>query len=91
MIRDWKMEAYWRLPLFLQGAALSFYAGRLDKLYYGPVYEDWLQRIKASQHWSRADAESWQSEQLRSLLELAATRVPYYKKNWQKLDWKSVV
>ena len=35
-----------------------------------------------------ADAESWESEQLRSLLELAATRVPYYKKNWQKLDWK---
>ena len=85
------MEVYWRLPVFLQAAALSFYAGHLEKLYYGPIYEDWLQGLKKWQSWSRADAESWQAQQLQSLIELAATRVPYYKKNWQKLGWKSVI
>ena len=28
MIQDWKMRLYWRLPVFLQEAALSFYAAR---------------------------------------------------------------
>ena len=38
MIHDWKMELYWRLPVFLQEAALYCYAGYLDKLYYGDGY-----------------------------------------------------
>ena len=41
MIHDWKMEVYWRLPVFVQEAALTFYAGHLDKIYYGDGYEEW--------------------------------------------------
>jgi hypothetical protein len=29
------MEAYWRLPFFMQDLALSTYGWRLDRLYYG--------------------------------------------------------
>ena len=84
------MELYWRLPVFVQEAALSFYAGYLDKAYYGDGYEDWRQKFETWQTWSRADAEAWQSERLRALVELAARRVPYYKMSWQGIDWKSV-
>ena len=90
MIRDWKMEVYWRLPVFIQEAALSVYAGHLDSHYYGPIYEEWHQKFETWQRWSCADAESWQAQQLQALIEQAATHVPYYKKNWQKVDWKSV-
>ena len=90
MIYDWKMELYWRLPVFLQEAALSVYAGRLEKLYYGPGYEEWYERFKSWKTWSRAEALVWQSEQLRSIVTLAATRVPYYREKWKKIDWKSI-
>lgn len=90
MIHDWKMEIYWCLPVFIQEAALNLYATHLERRYYGDGYEDWRQKFKKWQTWSRADAAAWQAEQLQWLMELAATRVPYYKKRWQQLDWKSV-
>jgi len=57
--RDWKMEAYWRLPLVLQEAALNFYAGRLQKLYYGPGFEEWRQLLQEWRSWNRSQAETW--------------------------------
>jgi phenylacetate-CoA ligase len=90
VIHDWKMELYWRVPVFVQEAALSVYARYLEKAYYGEGYEEWRERFKSWQGWSRADAETWQSERLRTLVQLAAKRVPYYKKSWQGIDWKSV-
>ncbi|MGH7847683.1 MAG: phenylacetate--CoA ligase family protein [Candidatus Binatia bacterium] len=84
------MEIYWRLPVFVQETALSLYAAHLEKLYYGDGYAEWREKFKRWQTWSRAAAEAWQRQQLQSLVSLAATRVPYYKKSWRKLDWKSV-
>ena len=46
MIHDWKMEVYWRLPVFVQEAALAFYAGYLDKAYYGDGYQEWRSGIR---------------------------------------------
>jgi phenylacetate-CoA ligase len=90
VIYDWKMELYWRLPVVLQEAALSAYARYLEKLYYGNGYAYWQHKFNEWQRWSRVEGEAWQSHQLQSLIELAATRVPYYKKRWQRLDWRSV-
>src|SRR5262245_6532474 len=90
MFYDWKMELYWRLPVVLQEAALSAYAGHLEKLYYGNDYDDWQQKFAEWRSWSRTNAEAWQSQQLQSLMEIAATRVPYYRKHWHGRDWKSV-
>jgi phenylacetate-CoA ligase len=90
MIYDWKMELYWRLPVLLQETALSLYGGHLDRVYYGPGYDEWRRGFKNWQTWSRAGAHEWQNRQLQSLVSLAATRVPYYREHWRKLDWKSV-
>ncbi|RMF90927.1 MAG: hypothetical protein D6736_05925, partial [Nitrospinota bacterium] len=79
MIYDWKMELYWRLPVFLQERLLSLYAARLDRVYYGPAYTEWRQRYETWKGWSRAEADAWQEEQLRRIITLAATRVPYYR------------
>jgi phenylacetate-CoA ligase len=90
MIHDWKMELYWRLPVLVQEAALSIYARNLEKLRYGPSYEEWYERFKSWKAWSNGNALAWQSEHLQSIVNLAATQVPYYREKWQKLDWKSV-
>jgi phenylacetate-CoA ligase len=34
--------------------------------------------------------EAWQHQQLRSLVRLAATRVPYYREAWRQVDWQAV-
>ena len=84
------MWLYWRLPVFLQGIALSVYARRLDRIYYGSGYEEWCQQCRNMQAWSRSDTEAWQNQHLQSIIALAATRVPNYREQWRKLDWKSV-
>jgi len=90
MLYDWKMELYWRLPIFLQEAALSAYARRLDRLCYSDGYEGWRHEFASWKNWSRPRAEAWQEEQLQLVIELAATRVPYYRHLWRNLDWRSV-
>jgi phenylacetate-CoA ligase len=90
MIHDWKMELYWRLPVFLQETALSFYARRLERIYYGPGYKEWYERFKSWKAWSNEEGRAWQSQQLQAIVRLAATRVPYYRDKWKKNDWKSI-
>lgn len=90
MIYDWKMELYWRLPVLLQEAALSFYARYLEKVNFGPGYQEWRQRFNKWKTWPRSDAEAWQDQRLQYLVKLAATRVPYYREKWRNLDWNSV-
>ena len=90
MIQDWKMRLYWRLPVFLQEAALSFYAARHEQINHGPGYQEWRQRFHSWQSWSRADVAAWYAEQLPSIVALAATRVPYYREQWRQVDWQAV-
>lgn len=90
MIYDWKMELYWRLPVWLQETALSLYSRKLDRLYYGNGYETWRANFDQWKNWTRCQTEAWQNRQLQSILESAATRVPYYREKWRELDWRSV-
>jgi hypothetical protein len=89
-VYDWKMELYWRLPVRLQETALSLYAARLDKRYYGPAHDKFLEELKERQEWSTAEFQQWQSQRLQYIVELAATKVPYYREQWRQLDWRSV-
>jgi len=84
------MEVYWRLPIFLQNAAMSVYAAYLEKHYYGSNYEEWCQRFKNWGNWSASDSEAWQNERLQSIVELAASQVPFYRDRWQNVDWRSI-
>jgi phenylacetate-CoA ligase len=87
---DWKMALYWRLPVFLQEYALSGYARYLERLYYGPGYDEWRQECVRWQQWSWAQMEAWQNQHLQALIALAAQRVPYYRVQWRGLAWRDV-
>jgi phenylacetate-CoA ligase len=90
MTDDWRMELYYRLPICLQETALGLYAGYLDRLYYGRGYEDAVQQFTRLQAASAAEASDWQSDRLRQLIRLAATRIPYYRQQWRRVDWSAV-
>jgi phenylacetate-CoA ligase len=87
---DWKMELYWRMPIFLQETALSLYSRYLDGLYYGTDYDKWLRHFEDWKSWSADKVQQYQNQQLRSLIELAASSVSYYRERWKGVDWKSV-
>jgi phenylacetate-coenzyme A ligase PaaK-like adenylate-forming protein len=91
MIYDWKMALYWRLPTTIQEWGLSLYARHLERLYYGPGYEASVEQLRPLQFFSGPELAQWQDERLRSIVEIAATRVPYYRRKWQARDWRSVI
>ena len=90
MSGDWRIEVYWRLPIVLQETALSLYASYLDRLYYGRGYHAALSEFTELQTASRSDAAKWQDARLRRVVQLAATRVPFYRHSWRDTDWRSV-
>jgi phenylacetate-CoA ligase len=89
-MRDWKMELYWRLPIALQEFSLGIYARHLDRMYYGPGYQEWCEEFRQRRNWPLAKIEAWQHQRLGELVELAATKVPYYRARWRGVDWQSV-
>ena len=68
MNEDWKMELYWRLPVFLQESALSIYARYLDGIYYANGYEEWRRRFGSWQDGSDGNIVAWQNEQLQRII-----------------------
>jgi len=83
---DWKMELYWRLPIIAQERALSLFARRLDRLYYGGTFESECRQIRDT-HWPSQDAiEAWQMGRLRTLLPRATASVPHYRSALRGLD-----
>jgi phenylacetate-CoA ligase len=91
MIYDWKMELYWRLPVTVQEAILSRYAMRLDRTYYGTGYQELEMQYRGRRGWSRERAQEWLTQECRTLLQAAGTKVPFYRREWRHLDWQSIV
>jgi phenylacetate-CoA ligase len=89
-MHDWRMSLYWQLPVALQELGISLYARRLDRLYYGPGFAEWCKICENSAAWSRKAATDWQNEALERMVALAATKVPYYRRRWSGVNWKTI-
>jgi phenylacetate-CoA ligase len=70
---------------------MSTYAAYLDRRYYGSGYEKWQLEFSDQQRWPLNQVREWQNRRLQFILEIAATRVPYYREKWRQLDWRSVI
>lgn len=90
MSSDWKMALYHRLPVMLQEGALALYACYLQRLYYGRGFAKACAEFAALQRTAAEEVAHWQEARLRLLVELAATRVPYYRARWAGVDWRAV-
>ena len=90
MIHDLKMELYWRLPVYFQERALSLYAGKLNRTYYGSEYAKFKEWLQGWQDWSPSFIEEWKNERLQYIVSLAAKQVPYYQKAYKDRSWEKV-
>lgn len=76
-------DIYYQLPMSWRSVAASSYGYYLRFWRYGGVTEKLVQEALGRETWSPAQWEAWQQEQLRQLLDRAATQVPYYRAYWQ--------
>lgn len=84
------MQMYWRLPLRIQESIVSYHAARLEKINFGPGFEEWRQRVESWMTRTPLDAEAWEREQLQYIIRRAATEVPFYRSNWKGVEWREI-
>lgn len=76
---------YPRLPVFLQNAACWYYGKREARTRSGARFDQKVQELINSEHWSAGEIESYQNEQLRRLVRHAYNTVPFYHDRWKSL------
>jgi phenylacetate-CoA ligase len=77
------LNLYHRLPPITRTVAATWYGHKVRNWRYGPESERLVEEALARETWPAERWKGWQQERLAELLELAATRVPYYQRLWQ--------
>lgn len=78
------LRIYHQLPYPLRVLAASVRGRYLSRWRYGPQHEALVEEILARDGWSAAQWQAWQEERLAFVLHRAATRVPYYRQQWDE-------
>lgn len=76
------LRLYHGLPAPARDAAAGLRGLYLRRWRYGPDTDRLVDEALAREHWSAAQWEAWRTERLATVLERAATRVPYYRDQW---------
>ncbi|HEY3416033.1 MAG TPA: hypothetical protein VGM23_04020 [Armatimonadota bacterium] len=69
---------YFRLPMLAQEWALSWYARRLDTLYYGDNFPHWIAHYRETERWPAEQLRNAQLMGLRYVLYNAFRHVPWF-------------
>jgi len=77
---------YTKLPVWGQHLAVSAYGVYWRRLRFGPGYADFIRQYLEREDWSMEQWQTWQVEQLDSLLPTCARHVPYYRDNWGEAE-----
>jgi phenylacetate-CoA ligase len=83
-MNDRLMRIYHSLPPTVGTVAASLHGYYLRHWRYGPETERLVQEALERERWSPVRWRLWQEEQLVRTLYLAATRVPYYRGQWER-------
>jgi phenylacetate-CoA ligase len=78
------LKAYYCLPGPLRSAAASLHGCRLQSWRYGPETERLVREALERETWGADRWEEWKAERLRFVLCRAASRVPHYRRLWEK-------
>lgn len=81
----WYDQIYRYSPTSLQHLLVSLYGLHWKRLRFGGQFHKEIKKFRQREYWSHDDLQYYQEGQLRSLLVLAFTRVPYYKDVWKGL------
>jgi phenylacetate-CoA ligase len=83
MTSDLLLALYHRIPSPLQSAVASGRGLVLRSWRYGVDTDRLVAEALERDAWSEAQWENWRAERLCALLHRAATRVPYYREQWE--------
>lgn len=85
-------KIYWKSPYFVKNWIASINAWKLDHQRYGREYQQIIDEIAEHDKWSTEKFLEYQSQQLCSLIQHAAAKVPYYRKIFSEagIDPKSI-
>lgn len=81
-------ELYFKLPIFAQEWAMSWYARRLEQFYFGGDHRQWIARYQVMERWPQARLEAYQLQQLRYILDTAFTSVPWFRALARQQRWR---
>lgn len=82
-MNDLLLRAYHHLPAPARSLAASLHGYYLAAWRYGPESERLVEAALEREQWSAAQWEQWQAERLAYVLHRAATRVPFYRAQWE--------
>jgi phenylacetate-CoA ligase len=71
------------LPAPLQAVAAAARGWQLRRWRYGADTDGLVLAAREREHWDAGQWQAWQAARLRQVLARAATRVPYYRAQWQ--------
>lgn len=80
---DW-FKIYHRLPYPMKVMAASTRGRYLKRWRYGPATEAMVEEYLSREQWSAEQWRVWQEERMAYVLHRAATRVPYYREQWER-------
>src|SRR5690349_13784701 len=78
------LYVFHRLPATAQSWIASLHGRRLRAWRYGPETERMVAEALERENWSPEQWRAWQEERLAVVLHRAATRVPYYRRQWEE-------
>ena len=90
------LKIYHRLPPSARSAVASLRGYYLNYSRYGAETEKKVTQALEREFWSTAELEKWTNGRLEQVLGRAATRVPYYREQWELADpgngdsWKTL-
>lgn len=73
---------YAHLPTWAQHVAVTAYGAYWNRVRFGRGYRGFVDGYKARDRFTHQDWARYQNEELRRVLQIAATRVPYYRQTW---------
>lgn len=76
------LKLYHRLPAAARSAVASMRGYYLNYSRYGADTEARVEQALEREFWDRDRLEEWTDRRLASMLECAATKVPYYRRQW---------
>lgn len=80
---DWKLSLYHAAPPLMRTIAASVRGYYLRSWRYNARTEQLIEEYLERERWSVAQWKTWQEEKLTFILSRAATKVPYYKRQWE--------
>ncbi|HEX3158409.1 MAG TPA: AMP-binding protein [Gemmatimonadaceae bacterium] len=79
----WALRLYHQLPPGARSLAATVRGRQLQRWRYGSETPRLVDEALARDRWSGEQWDGWQGERLARLLQRAATRVPFYREQWQ--------